>query len=74
MATFHEHQHVRSSALYASQFPLHIRQNGGRPLRGRVRRITRDGLVVVKFAELQTELRLAPQFVEPDGGSKNEPR
>jgi hypothetical protein len=61
---FEKGARVRSTAYYESQFPLHIRQNGGRPLHGHVRRINRRGNVVVKWVQFGSEMHLAPEFVE----------
>ena len=55
---------VQSTPYYASQFPDHIKSNGGRPLRGRVLRINRRGSVVVKWVQFQSEMALAECFVE----------
>lgn len=64
---------VRSTNHYATQFPDHILKNGGRPLKGVVRRLDRRGNIVVKWVQFQTEMHLSPEFVEVDpSGDKRE--
>jgi hypothetical protein len=54
---------VESSPFFAAQFPDAIKTNGGKPLKGTVRRVTKNGLVVVKWVTYRSEHTLHPDYI-----------
>ena len=63
---------VQSTDYYASQFPTSIKNNGGQPLKGTVRRVRRDGLLAVKWDNKVSEVIIATAFVEPIAAATRE--
>jgi hypothetical protein len=55
---------VESSSFFASQFPAAIESNGGKPLSGVVRRVTKGGLCVVKWKNYLSEHTLHPEHLK----------